>query len=267
MTKIIVLNQATFDPQYFTIDKLSRTTWPCRIHPNVHTIHYYGSKDIKGQVFESIKYVPNENSCTTYSETLTEHNGEIMICDSYDLVHSSSYEDPRNIKLIMAYEHAVNNYDFDFIVRVSNTTYVDIPKMYRFFDSYPRRNRVYNGVRNLYNYVSYFVSGFGSYMSRDVVEELVKHKKEFLELKYPFTIEDVAVGHMVLHQLEYAENGKNGFEDCDVINHTIPRNDIQSFKVNSYNPNDNIFLYRFASTTDCVKKYLEFHDYLIKNFT
>ena len=265
MTKVLILNQATFDPDYFIIDALSRTTWSYRTHPDVHTIHYYGSKDSRGDTFSGFKHLPAENSCTVYSPTLSNYNNEIMVCDSYDVLNSSVHVDPRNIKLIMAYEYALNNYDFDFVVRVCNTTYVDIPKMHRFFDNYPRKTRVYNGARNLYNYDYYFVSGFGNYMSRDVVEQLVNHKEEFLQLTEPFNIEDLAVGYMVMHRLECAENGKAGYVDSDTINHVLARDYINDFTVDQYNPDDDAFMYRFGLTAENIERYMQLHNMLIKN--
>jgi hypothetical protein len=265
MTKVLVLNQATFDPDYLTVDALSRSTWSFRTHPDVHTIHYYGAKDARGNPFAGFKHIPTQDACVTYSQTLSESNNEIMVCDTYDVLNTSEHADPRNVKLILAYEYAVNNYEFDFIVRVCNTTYVDIPKMHRFFDNYPRKTRVYNGARNLYNYDYYFVSGFGNYMSRDVAEELVRHKKEFLELKDPFNIEDVAVGYMVMHQLECAENGKDGYVDSDIINHALPRDYIEEFTIDHYDPDDDIFMYRFGLSTLNIEKYIQLHNKLIKN--
>jgi hypothetical protein len=56
--------------------------------------------------------------------------------------------------------------------------------MYNYLSKLPKE-KIYSGARNCYNYDTYFVAGHNVFMSRDVVNVLVNHKKEYLESKYP----------------------------------------------------------------------------------
>ena len=68
----------------------------------------------------------------------------------------------------MALEYCLKNFEFDYIQRISNTSYVDVEKMQLYLNKFSR-SKVYNGARNMYNYQYYFVAGHDVIMSKDVV--------------------------------------------------------------------------------------------------
>jgi hypothetical protein len=213
MPKILVLNQATLDASYASVMKAAYDTWNTYNHPDVKIIHYYGKYNNVLEPTDKFEYLPNDGECLEI--------GNDLICGSYDnhfpqnhptlkAIHdsdslytagNSSYKinDSRGEKFIMALEYCLNNYEFDFIQRISCTSYVDIPKMHSYLSTMSK-TKVYNGARNMYNSEYYFIAGHCVLMSRDIVEVLVKNKEKYLSLSYP---EDVATGKIILYDSEY----------------------------------------------------------------
>jgi hypothetical protein len=109
----------------------------------------------------------------------------------------------------MALEDCVDNFEFDYIQRISNTTYVDVEKMQLYLNQLPR-TKIYNGARNMYNYEYYFVAGHNVFMSRDVVKLLVNHKDRYLESQYP---EDLAAGKIIIHDTGYVNFEEQSNDD------------------------------------------------------
>ena len=134
----------------------------------------------------------------------------IMICGTYDYrypldhSHYTINPDARSRKFIMALEYCLKNFEFDYIQRISNTSYIDVEKMQLYLNELPRI-KIYNGARNMYNYQYYFVAGHDVIMSRDVVELLVNYKDIYLESQY---LEDLAAGKILIHDIKYVS-----FED------------------------------------------------------
>ena len=192
MTKIIILNQCTLDPLYNDVDKVMRETWQQVIHPNIKIINYYGSDTLRDK---QCVYSPNDNK-------LIINVGDFK--DNYTDKNGNEYEfDSRGEKFILALEYCLNNLEFDFIYRMSCTSYIDIFKMYDYIKTTPTKEKVYNGTFNMYDYKHYFVSGFNVIMSKDIVEQLINNKNQFLNLQYP---EDVATGMIIFDHLKYLED-------------------------------------------------------------
>jgi hypothetical protein len=192
MTKIIILNQCTLDPLYNDVDKAMRETWQQVIHPNIRIINYYGSDTLRDK---QCVYSPDSNK-------LIINVGDFK--DNYIDENRNEYEfDSRGEKFILALEYCLNNLKFDFIYRMSCTSYIDIFKMYDYINTTPAKEKVYNGTFNMYNYKHYFVSGFNVIMSKDIVEQLINNKNQFLNLQYP---EDVATGMIIFDHLKYLED-------------------------------------------------------------
>ena len=161
MTKIIILNQCTLDPLYNDVDKVMRETWQQVIHPNIKIINYYGSDTLRDK---QCVYSPNDNK-------LIINVGDFK--DNYTDKNGNEYEfDSRGEKFILALEYCLNNLEFDFIYRMSCTSYIDIFKMYDYINTTPTKEKVYNGTFNMYDYKHYFVSGFNVIMSKDIFSKV-----------------------------------------------------------------------------------------------
>ena len=223
--KVLILNQATIDSSYGEIDKAMRLTWQCTQHPNVKIINYYGSNTLK------------DRQCNYYPDT---NNLIINVGDDKDIYideNGSEYEfDSRGEKFVLALEYCLNNFEFDYIYRISCTSYIDIFKLYNYLNSLSRE-KVYNGCRNMYQSQHYFVSGFSVIMSRDVIEQLVNNKKELIKLKYP---EDVATGMIIFDYLKYLEN----FDNQDQSSTYVINNEIGDHS-SLVHPSTSIFNFKF----------------------
>lgn len=198
MAKTIILNQATLHPDYQGVDNKGKETWGSIVNQDVRIIHYYGKYESNGELTTKFDTLPADGECLLYDENT-------LIIGTYDNTYPSDHPrhsiipDARNEKLILALEYCMNNFEFDYILRICNTTYVDVNKMADYFNTLPR-TKVYDGARNLYNYETFFVAGHSVFMSRDVVNLLVQCKEDYLASSYP---EDLAVGQIIIHDLGY----------------------------------------------------------------
>lgn len=224
MVKILILNQCTLSPSYKDVEKAMKETWQQIKHPNVTIINYYGSESNNNKQCE---YFPEGNKMVInvgdeHSTYLDENNTEYTF-------------DSRGEKFILALEYCLKNLDFDYIYRMSCTSYIDVYRMYDFINSL-EREKVYSGAFNMYQYKHYFVSGFNVIMSKDVVEQLVNNKEQYLKIKHP---EDLATGILLFDYLKYLEdfNSQNQapthFISSDVCAHPsiiLPPSTVFNFK-------------------------------------
>ena len=96
-------------------------------------------------------------------------------------------------RTLRALEWALENSDFDYLVRITSTCLVNEPALVHFIESLPRE-RVYAGQASDVLGPSHpFMSGAAYILSRDVVAGIVAHQH-----KYHFDVyEDVALGRLV----------------------------------------------------------------------
>jgi hypothetical protein len=259
MTKIIVLNQSTWHFEYNAIDALAKSTWARVKHPDVTVIHYYGGYDLEDKPYSHLSGTPAKGSAIMYDN----HGNNILVCGVQDVV-SNPLTDPRNQKLIIAYEWCLNNLEFDYIVRICNTTYLDIKKMHKFLDSLERKDKQYDGARNMYNNEYYFCGGSFNYLSKDCVQQLVNNKEEYLSLPYPLSMEDLGVGVILFNKLNYAvwdevhqdvktsatSLGDNGGPLVDYVDDIIA--------------NEKYFAYRFRISS--TEEYIQFHNKVLRKY-
>jgi hypothetical protein len=243
MTKIIILNQCTLDPLYNDVDKAMRVTWQQVIHPNIRIINYYGSDTLRDK---QCVYSPDNNK-------LIINVGDFK--DNYIDENGVEYEfDSRGEKFVLALEYCLNNLEFDYIYRMSCTSYIDVFKMYDYISSLSKE-KIYNGCKNMYNNQYYFVSGFNVIMSRDIVEQLVNNKEELIKLKYP---EDVATGIIIFDRLKYIKD----FSDQDQLStHTIHDDIMDHPSLLHYS--SSIFNFKFAKTF--FNNFEKIHNFLKNN--
>jgi hypothetical protein len=197
MNKVLILNQSTLHPKYEEIEKLARSTWASINNPNVKIIHYYGKYDSSYNVTQKFEILPDDGKCILVDNELIIGTYD----DTYPINHDRRKinHDARNEKFILALEYCINNFQFDYILRISNTSYIDITKMYNYISTLPK-DKIYSGARNMYNNEIYFVAGHNVFMSYDVVKLLVNHKEEYLKSKYPA---DLATGKLLMYDLDY----------------------------------------------------------------
>lgn len=245
MSKIIVINQATLDPAYDAINQAAHDTWGTYKHEDVKILHYYGKYNKYLQLTDKFSTLPPDGECLVIGNDLilgtydtnypTDHPVRVGHDNSH-IVYAyggvpRKIDDSRGEKFIMALEYCLNNFEFDFIQRISCTSYVDVPKMVNYINTLSK-TKVYSGARNMYNYEYYFITGHNVLMSRDVVQLLVDHKKEYLSIAYP---EDLATGRLIIHDLAYTD-----FSEQD-SNDTFTTIDPNNFGVD---PNPFVYLYR-----------------------
>lgn len=241
MTKILILNQATTDPNYTIIDYLSRHTWTLNSHPDVKTIHYYGGYDTNHIPIKKFPIIPK-------GETQLVNN-DILVCGINDTL--GPYFDPRGEKMIMAIEYCLKHFEWDFMLRICNTSYIDTFKLHKVMDSLPKE-KIYDGTRNLYDNKISFVTGYNSYMSRDTAEVLIQNKQIYLDSRYP---EDLALGDVIFHKLKYTS-----FEDQTYIPTSVWAYE-EGFNPEHFVKHTDVFNYRFRSHTP--EKLIKFHEYIL----
>jgi hypothetical protein len=213
MSKVIIINQATLDPSYDGINQAAHDTWGSYNYKDVKILHYYGKYNKYLQLTDKFPILPSDGKCLvnnndliigTYDTNYPENHPVRIGHDNSPIKYilggiEYKIDDARGEKFIMALEYCLNNFEFDFIQRISCTSYVDIPKMVNYLNTIPK-TKVYNGAKNMYNNEYYFISGHNVLMSKDTVETLVKHKNKYLALPYP---EDLATGRLLIHDLEF----------------------------------------------------------------
>jgi len=95
-------------------------------------------------------------------------------------------------RTIRAFEWALHNSDFDYLVRITSTCLVNERALMRFVEALPK-NRVYAGQEISSFGSNLFMSGAAFLLSRDTVTGIVAHQH-----KYRFDIyEDVALGRLI----------------------------------------------------------------------
>ena len=245
MPKTIILNQTTINPEFSNIDQAAHNTWGSYKHEDVKIIHYYGKYTNQFLPTDKFSTLPADGECLMI--------GDDLIVGTYDLNYPSDnpvyigynnspikytyggveykIDDARGEKFVMALEYCLNNFEFDFIQRISCTSYVDIPKMVNHLNTIPK-TKVYNGAKNMYNSEVYFISGHNVLMSRDVVQLLVDHKEEYLQIAYP---EDLATGKLIIYDLAYTDFSEQTSKDTFT---TVEHDNLL------LNENPSIYLYR-----------------------
>jgi hypothetical protein len=244
MPKIVILNQATVHPDWQYIDQAGQNTWGCTTHPDVKMFHYYGAFDSNHQPYSRFSNIPNRG------EVIILPNN-IMVCGTNDGL--GDYFDPRGEKYILALEYCLNNFEFDYLYRTTCTSYVDIFKMHDYFSKLDIKEKLYDGARNMYNYQYFFVTSYHEMLSRDVVEIMVKHKQEFLDLKYP---EDLATGILITDILKYAsfENIPNHTTSVWSLGDNFDPNHYTDTSIFNYRLNPNL-KERLFSIYNCLEEY------------
>jgi hypothetical protein len=75
------------------------------------------------------------------------------------------------LKTILAFNHVLDNYEFDYIFRTNTSSYLDTAKLLEFLEDQPRQNQ-YAGVVGVTLGDTKFASGAGILLSKDVVQRV-----------------------------------------------------------------------------------------------
>ena len=246
MPKTLILNQTTVNSGYSAIDQAAHDTWGLYKHEDVKIIHYYGKYTHQLIPTDKFSTLPPDGECLMIGDDLivgtydTNYPGDHPVRIGHDVSPikytyggiEHKIDDARGEKFVMALEYCLNNFEFDFIQRISCTSYVDVPKMADYVNTLSK-TKVYNGAKNMYNHEYYFISGHNVLMSRDVVQLLVDHKKEYLSIAYP---EDLATGRLIIHDLAYTNFSEQTNSDTFTV--------IEDPTDLKLSPNPSTYLYR-----------------------
>ena len=227
MKKIVILNQSTLDDSYSEVDKACKNTWGSLHRDGLLILHYYGMYDNQFQVTSKFK-VPNEEDKYIVDDNIN------LVLNTYDSTYPKEHQyyhinnDSRGEKLILSLEYCLDNLEFDFLLRTTCTSYVDIDKLLSYVDRLPDK-KVYNGARNMYNYKIYFTSGYCSLMSRDVVEKVVENQDLFFSYGMP---EDLSVGRLIIHDLNITTFDEQ--DNFHLVLNTISMEKIEEFQFKNH---------------------------------
>lgn len=96
------------------------------------------------------------------------------------------------IKTLLAFKHALENYDFDYLLRTNSSSYINAPALYALLSRSPR-SRYFGGVMGDF-FGERFTSGAAYILSRDVLESLVQVGFNKWEHQ---VVDDVAISRVI----------------------------------------------------------------------
>lgn len=132
-------------------------------------------------------------NCEPLIKTVFVYGGGIkeFIPRRHDWIYEDIYENnhPGMItKTLRAFEDIEATYDYDFIVRTNLSTFWDYPKLLERLNTLPIDNclcgtpvRMHDAEKNLLEYIA----GYDLIISRNIVQELIAHKDEVLNVITP----------------------------------------------------------------------------------
>lgn len=165
MKKILNLVLSCKDVHYAPIDEAAKKTWATESPENVITIFMYGGA-------KSIFWDGKDSFYVDKKESLD-------ICP---------------YKTITAYETFLDT-NFDYIFRCNITGYYDLNLVSEFLEDKPSKN-FYCGVNGELNGTN-FASGSAYFLSKDLVEQIVKNKNVLYNYGMPGWCDDVMIGKFV----------------------------------------------------------------------
>lgn len=153
---------------YQKIADCSRKTWMSVRNEDVFSFFYQGGKE-------------------------TYFDGDTLNLDAPD-GFGENREYVSSVKMIKAFEYCLENFDFDFLLRTSASTYVNYDSLIKLVDNLSVEDFYYGGsVGGKYwgdEWIPW-VLGHSVLLSKKFVELVIKNKTLFLDFKY---IDDVALG-------------------------------------------------------------------------
>jgi hypothetical protein len=157
----LVLVLATHARPYPRLVKTIKRTWASVPAPGVEILFYYGGRSLKADGPDLQLPVPD------------------------DLPNVGR-------KTIAAFEHVLASRDFDLIFRTNCSSYVDLPNLQEFVRARRPDRGFYCGTVEGHEQIP-FASGSGYFLSRDLMELVVREKKSWNHA----LLDDVALGELL----------------------------------------------------------------------
>lgn len=171
MKKVLVMVLATGGPWIPLIEAI-KETWGAQEDENFKVNYYYGR-------MKEFPQVPQWQSVRL---------GNIIVC--------GCGEAAREIlkKTVIAFEHVLNDSQFDYLFRCCCGSYVDKNELQKFLEDKPATG-FYCGIVG--RGAVPFASGSGYFLSRDLVELVVREKANILACPNPGNQDDVCMGALM----------------------------------------------------------------------
>ncbi len=137
------------------------------------------------------------------------------------------------IKVLEVLKYIDNNFEFDFVFRVTTTAYVNITNLLSFLkkihplDCYLGVEDIYPPVRNSKTNNFKFLSGAGLVISKDVVKKIIKKEEQYKQILFEerLLMDDVALGKLITRDINtpfqegFREDYYNGIPKTKNIDH------------------------------------------------
>ncbi len=159
MKRVLIMTIGCSIPPWSVMSKTSQDTWDSIEIPGIETIFYFGNP-VKENTDKEI-YFPIDESYFTMSQ-----------------------------KNISAFEWALANKEFDYIIRINSSTYVDKKLLAEYIKSFNDTN-VFAGIE--VDMEPKWAVGWCYIISKDVVQKIVEHK----ELLRNDITDDVALSYLI----------------------------------------------------------------------
>ena len=194
--KIAVISQQTLDPSYDKISNLQNKYCIKEfIKLGVPAFRHIGSLNEHGEVLNGLE----DKFQNSYYFHDTSSNLLYLKCK--DKLEPDTGLDPRGYKTYYAFKYVLENVDFDILFTTNCTSYLDVKGIIETAKTFPK-TRLYTGAMSGWEDLNlwFCVSAF-AYISRDLVEEIVNHKEEYIHCttkssyyRNAFVYEDVCIG-------------------------------------------------------------------------
>jgi hypothetical protein len=160
MKVLILVVSADIEP-YISLTKAIKETWASYSLPEIDIYFYYGKTD---------KIITDERD---------------IFFDIHESLHNMGY------KILEMFEY-IKDIDYDYIFKTNSSSYVNQEKLLEFLKDKPKNNFCC-GMVGIYEDRSKFVSGSGIFLSKDIVELVLKNKNNWNH----YIIEDVALSKLL----------------------------------------------------------------------
>lgn len=195
MSKTALILVLSMDQGYYrSLAYASKATWDSVEQEGVETVYYFGDEGITSKE----EYIEGNKDLFTGT-------GEGLTAIGY--------------KTIAAYEWALKNKQFDYIVRVNASTYVNKRTLHEYIQGLPDEG-LYSGVGAPYTFIGYdFYYAWGPHytISRDVVKSIVKYQERWRH----GLMDDVALG-LFMEENGYKLNNTGAMASIDIRRYSNP---------------------------------------------
>ena len=156
----------------------------------------------------SINPIVNRSDFSTPKVDFSKHEISTNVPDLYSLIGE---------KTLDVFQTCIQEFEFDYIFRTNVSSYVDLPRLNEFIRHRPLTN-YYAGVIGEYQGIS-FASGCGYFISRDVVEKVLKNRDSWDHN----LIDDVSLGKLVTRslQINIEEVGRIDIDSVDDVSSKV----------------------------------------------